>query len=151
MQLERQSHAFNKVGIVPPHPSSEWMLVVIRIAIWYFHHGITVDSVYPNNFCWDIPPLNILWGEVWDYVLWNIARPVQIWPDGGHRWLMLIMQPSPVLTSYVGRHRELIWEIRDPDIKVVTGIVRNYKFKVSFFQICDEIELDDHVKYAIES
>ena len=95
--------------------------------------------------------MNILWGEVWDYVLWNIARPVQIWPDGGHRWLMLIMQPSPVLTSYVGHHRELIWEIRDPDIKVVTGIVRNYKFKVSFFQICDEIELDDHVKYAIES
>ena len=59
--------------------------------------------------------------------------------------------PGRVLTSYVGHQQELIWEIRAPDIKVVTQIVRNQNFKVSFFQICDEIELDDHVKYAIES
>ena len=62
--------------------------------------------------------------------------------------------PGRVLTSYVGHQQELILEIRAPDIKVVTQIVRNYNlynFKVSFFQICDEIELDDHVKYAIES
>ena len=59
--------------------------------------------------------------------------------------------PGRVLTSYVGHQQELIWEIRAPDIKVVTQIVRNYSFNVSFFQICDEIELDDHVKYAIES